>query len=236
VNVDVQRIITRYQNLLSQVSQYTKDGKHPEIVIVTKNRPASIITELLKYIKSPIFGENRVLEALSKIETCNYPIVDWHFIGHLQRNKVKRTLGKFSLIHSLSDLKLAHEIQKRASHTDLTISCLMQIDISEDGTKYGFPPDKDYLVEVITELSTMSQLQISGLMTIAPFVSPEETRPYFKRMRELFNLLDRQCSNLGNIKMEKLSMGMSNDYIVALEEGSNMIRIGSAIFEDFSHK
>ncbi len=236
MNIDIKQIVTRYQNLRSQISHYTHDGKQPEIVIVTKNRPASLIIGLLNFLKCPIYGENRVSEALSKIEVCNNPNVDWHFIGHLQRNKVKRSLGKFSLIHSLADLKLANEIQKRAASSDIIANCLMQIDISEDGTKYGFSPDKEYLVEVITELSKMSHLQIKGLMTIAPFVSPEETRPYFKKMYELFNSLDIQSNHLNNIKMEKLSMGMSNDYIIALEEGSNMIRIGSAIFEDFSSK
>ncbi|MHA2108445.1 MAG: YggS family pyridoxal phosphate-dependent enzyme [Candidatus Hodarchaeales archaeon] len=233
VNADVEQIVSRYRNVCSQLSQYTQDGKQPKLVLVTKNQPVELILKLSEYIKLPIYGENRISEALSKIDMCKDANVEWHVIGHLQRNKVKHALGNFSLIHSLADLKLAKEIDKRAAATDQIANCLIQIDISEDGTKFGFSPDQDNLVEVITELAQMSHLQIKGLMTIAPFISSEETRPYFKKMRSLFDFLAKQCNHLNNVEMETLSMGMSNDYIVALEEGSTMIRIGSAIFEDY---
>ncbi len=233
VTTDVQQIVRRYQNVCSQLSQYTRDGKKPQLVLVTKNQPISIILELLRQAKPSIYGENRISEALSKIDLCKGTDVEWHFIGHLQRNKVKRALGKFTLIHSLSDLKLAREIEKRAAINNQQVNCLIQIDISEDGTKFGFPPEQNFLLDVMTELALMSHLQIKGLMTIAPFISSEETRPHFRSMRLLFDTLAKQCDNLDNIEMETLSMGMSNDYIVALEEGSNMVRIGNAIFEDY---
>jgi pyridoxal phosphate enzyme (YggS family) len=232
VNADLQQIVTRYQNVCSQLPQYTRDGKQPQIVIVTKNQPVELILKLLKKIKSPIYGENRVSEALSKIDQCEDTNVEWHFIGHLQRNKVKRTLGKFALFHSLADLKLAKEIEKRATNIGQIANCLIQIDISEDGTKFGFPADQEYLIEVMNELKPMSHIKIKGMMTIAPFISSEETRPYFRKMRALFDVLAKHCIKFTNINMETLSMGMSNDYIVALEEGSTMIRIGSAIFEE----
>lgn len=236
INVDLQQVVRRYQKVCSQLPQYTRDGKQPQLVLVTKNRSANLILKLLKYLESPIYGENRVSEALSKISQCEDPNVEWHYIGNLQRNKVKRALGKFSLIHSLADLRLAKEIEKRAATSDQITNCLIQIDISDDGTKFGFPADQTSLIDVMEELTSLSHINIEGMMTIAPFVSPEETRPYFRKMRSLFDELAKKCSHLININMETLSMGMSNDYIVALEEGSTMIRIGSAIFEDdYSH-
>ncbi|PWI46818.1 YggS family pyridoxal phosphate-dependent enzyme [Candidatus Heimdallarchaeota archaeon B3_Heim] len=234
VNIDVEQIVNRYQNVCSQLSHYIRDEKHPQFVLVTKNQPVALILNLLQHLESPIFGENRVSEALSKIEKCEASNAEWHYIGHLQRNKVKSILGKFTLIHSLADIKLAKEIEKRAVTIGQNVNCLIQIDISEDGTKFGFPPDQSYLIDLMNELTQMSHLQIKGLMTIAPFIPSEETRPYFRKMRSIFDVLAEQSPHLRNIEMEILSMGMSNDYIVALEEGSTMIRIGSAIFEDQS--
>ena len=111
-------------------------------------------------------------------------------------------------------------------------NCLLEIDICGDGTKLGFPPDEGILTEMIYELSAMSHINIRGLMTIAPFIPAEETRPYFQRMRSLFEKLKDECFGLKNVEMEILSMGMSNDYTVALEEGATMIRIGTAIFQE----
>jgi len=154
----------------------------------------------------------------------------WHFIGNLQRNKVKKIGDRFSLIQSTSNIPLADELQKRAARIDKPINCLLQIDICEDGTKSGFPANIDYLKRLIHDLNSRSHIKILGLMTIAPFIAPEETRPYFRRMRSIFDTLADRCEPLSNVEMKILSMGMSNDYIIALEEGSTMIRIGSAVF------
>ena len=226
------QIVTKYQNILSSLTQYTKEGHQPKLVLVTKNQPVELISQLGGVLNKPIFGENRVSEALPKITQCREPNITWHFIGHLQRNKVKRVIGKFSLIQSLTSIRLAREIEKRASSVGLSVKCLLEIDICEDGSKLGFPPDRNLLSDVIHELSAMPHIYIKGLMTIAPFIPPEETRPYFKKMRSLFKELKGKLIDLKNVEMEILSMGMSNDYVVALEEGATMIRIGSAIFQE----
>ena len=228
----VQKIVNRYQKILSVLSRYEKNGQRPEFVLVTKNRPVKLVMSVLKEIPKPILGENRVSEALAKMEKINLNYATWHFIGQLQRNKVKRIGDKFSLIQSISNIPLADEIQKRAVKIYKPINCLLQIDICEDGTKSGFPAKEEYLKSVIQDLNSRSHLKIQGLMTIAPFVSPDETRPYFRRMRSIFDTLADYCEPLTNVEMKILSMGMSNDYIIALEEGSTMIRIGSAVFND----
>lgn len=228
----VQIIVTRYQKILSVLSKYNQYGQKPELVLVTKNRPIELIVSVLKEIEKPILGENRVSEALEKIEKINPNKVSWHFIGHLQRNKVRKIGDKFSLIQSISDIPLADELQKRAAKNDIQVNCLLQIDICEDGTKFGFPAKEDYLKGLIQELNAKSNLKIQGLMTIAPFISSDKTRPYFRRMRSIFDTLTNKCDSLENVEMKILSMGMSNDYITALEEGSTMIRIGSAVFND----
>ena len=228
----VQKIAKRYQKILSVLSEYEHQGQKPELVLVTKNRPLELVKSLLKEIKNPILGENRVSEALSKMEKINPNDATWHFIGHLQRNKVKKIVNKFSLIQSISNIPLVDELQKRAAAIDKPINCLLEIDICEDGTKSGFLANVDYLKNVIQELNSRPYLKIHGLMTIAPFISPDETRPYFRRMRSIFDTLADNCEPLTNVEMKILSMGMSNDYIIALEEGSTMIRIGSAVFND----
>jgi uncharacterized pyridoxal phosphate-containing UPF0001 family protein len=131
----------------------------------------------------------------------------------------------------LSSVPLAEEIEKRAKLREKKVNCLVQIDICEDGTKFGFPPDVSVLKELLSQFSILNNIRIKGLMTIAPYMTPEETRPYFKRMSSLFDTLRTSCIKYQNISMDILSMGMSNDYIIALEEGSTMIRLGSAIFE-----
>ncbi len=224
-------IVSRYNKILSQIIRFTKNNHRPKIVVVTKNRSNSLIKQFLESVDDPILGENRVREALPKIEFFRDYNPSWHFIGHLQRNKVKKIIGKCSLIHSLSSVPLAKEIEKRAKLRDEAVNCLIQIDICEDGTKFGFPPNISTLIELLKQFSAFEHIRITGLMTIAPFVPAEETRPYFKKMASLFNSLKTHCTNYKTISMDNLSMGMSNDYIVALEEGSTMIRLGSAIFK-----
>lgn len=228
----VQKIVARYQKIHSVISKYEQNGQKPKFVLVTKNRSIELIMSVLKEIKRPILGENRISEALEKMEKINPNKVTWHFIGHLQRNKIRKINNKFSLIQSISDIPIADELQKRAARDDININCLLQIDICEDGTKFGFPAKIDFLKGLIQDLNARSHLKIQGLMTIAPFISSDKTRPYFRRMRSIFDALADKCESLENVEMKILSMGMSNDYITALEEGSTMIRIGSAVFND----
>ena len=226
-----QQIVTRYQNIQSLLPQYAREDQQPKLILVTKNQPVELVMKLANAIENPIFGENRVQEALSKIDKCRDLNATWHYIGFLQRNKVRRVIGNFSLVQSLTDIRLAKEIEKRASNAGRRMDCLLEIDICEDGSKAGFSPDINYLIDSFQEISSMPHINIKGLMTIAPFVPSEETRPYFKRMRAIFDKLKDDCKDFNNVEMEILSMGMSNDYIVALEEGATMIRVGSAIFQ-----
>ncbi|MFX0185999.1 MAG: YggS family pyridoxal phosphate-dependent enzyme [Candidatus Hodarchaeota archaeon] len=226
----IDKAVENYQKIFPILSKYSYDGKIPKLVIVTKNQPIELVAELIRRIKQPIFGENRVQEALPKIDICGITKAEWHFIGHLQRNKVKKILGKFSMIQSLDNLFLAKEIEKRAMNKDLSVKCLLEIDICQDGSKFGIPPNLDEVKEFLIELEAFSHIQIKGLMTMAPYIPPEDTRRYFRQMRELFNNLRKEKSLPKNVEIEILSMGMSNDFIIALQEGSTMVRLGTAIF------
>ena len=226
-------IIANYQTILSKLNEYSFGGVKPQLVMVTKDQPVELVQKILNRLEKPIIGENRVQEALSKIDICGATKADWHFIGHLQRNKVKKVLGKFSLIHSLDRLPLAREIDKRARNENILVKCLLQIDISQDGSKFGFFPTEDAIQEVLEEIRALPHLKIEGLMTIAPYISPEDTRDYFKRMRILYENINKSNNLPSNVKMKILSMGMSNDYVIALEEGSTMIRLGRRIFDEY---
>ena len=228
--LSVQKIVQNYKNVLSIIEKYKNDVNKPNLVIVTKKQPANLLLDLSKKIPNPIFGENKVQEALPKISLCGNTNITWHFIGYLQRNKAKKVLLNFSLIESLDRLELALEIEKWAKKLNLIAKCLLQIDICQDGSKYGIYPSVEAIKEFLTEISTFTNVKIKGLMTIAPYVPPEETRIYFRRMGDLFEKVKRDVSLPQNVNMEILSMGMSNDYLIALEEGSNCIRLGTAIF------
>ncbi|NLU09956.1 MAG: YggS family pyridoxal phosphate-dependent enzyme [Tepidanaerobacter acetatoxydans] len=203
-------------------------GRNPEnidIVAVTKTIPPEIIQ---KAVDSGLvlLGENRVQEARDKKELVKGN-VQWHLIGHLQRNKVKMALGLFSMIQSVDSLPLAEEIQKRAEQIQQTIDVLVQVNIGREKTKYGIDPDNTK--SFIEKIALFPNLRVRGLMAIAPFKqNPEEVRPYFRQLREIFENIKQAPIN--NVNMEYLSMGMSNDFEVAVEEGANMVRIGTGVF------
>lgn len=226
------QIIENYHNILSSLQRYTHGIERPQLVMVTKDQPIELVLKILNHLERPIVGENRVQEALGKIEVCGVTKADWHFIGHLQRNKVRKIIGKFSLIHSLDRLSLAKEIERRASKENIVIKCLLQIDICRDGSKFGIYPSEDAIKDFLMEMGTFSHLKIQGLMTIAPYVSPEDTRVYFRHMSLLYDNIIH-CALPSNVEMKILSMGMSNDYEIALEEGSTMIRLGRRIFGEY---
>jgi pyridoxal phosphate enzyme (YggS family) len=231
--IEEDRIIENYKAILSKLREYSYGGITHQLVMVTKEQSVDLVQRILNRLDKPIIGENRVQEALSKIEICGATKAEWHFIGHLQRNKVKKILGKFSLIHSLDRIPLAKEIEKRASTQNLVVNCLLQIDISQDGSKFGFFPTEDAINEALQEIRSFPHLKIKGFMTIAPYVSPEDTREYFRRMYVLFEKFKKSDNLPRNVEMKVLSMGMSNDYVIALEEGSTMIRLGRRIFNEY---
>ncbi|AOT68437.1 YggS family pyridoxal phosphate-dependent enzyme [Geosporobacter ferrireducens] len=204
-----------------------KLGKKPEevqLIAVTKTIEPERINEAIANGITDI-GENKVQEIMDKY-TLVSPI-NWHMIGHLQTNKVKYIIDKVKLIHSLDRISLAEEIQKRAERINRAVDVLVQVNIGQEETKSGIEPDEVY--DFVAALRPFSYIQVKGLMTVAPYKEdPEEVRPYFNTMKEVFERI--RAKNLPGIEMKYLSMGMTNDYKVAIEEGANIIRVGTAIF------
>ena len=193
-----------------------------ELVAVTKTVDVSKIKEAIRAgIK--IIGENRVQEAREKFKDIGKEI-EWHLIGHLQTNKVKYIFDIFSLIHSVDSLLLSEEIQRRAENKGLETDILIEVNLSGEKTKFGILPEK--AINFVKDISRFKNINIMGLMTIPPFSeSPEDSRKYFKTLRMLRDDIQKE-----GIEMKELSMGMSNDFEAAVEEGATMVRIGTAIF------
>jgi pyridoxal phosphate enzyme (YggS family) len=175
-------------------------------------------------------GENKVQQAIPKIEKLNtYKQINWHFIGHLQTNKVKYVLPYFSVIHSLDRISLAKEINIQANKLNKKIECLIQVNVANEDTKFGVKPEK--LFELAKEISQFNNIKISGLMTMAPYMpNAEDTRSVFSKLRVMKEELE--SLNLPNFDLQHLSMGMSNDYAIAIEEGATIIRLGRVLLND----
>lgn len=200
-------------------------GSDISLIVVSKNQSVEKIRPIVEE-NHFILGENRVQELLDKYEQLP-PEVEWHLIGHLQRNKVKYITDKVKLIHSLDSLQLAAEINKRMEKTNKVMNCLIQVNVAQEESKFGISVGE--LFSFVEEVAKFKNLKIKGLMTIAPEVeNPEDVRPVFRELKGLFdNLKD---VHIPSVDIEYLSMGMTNDYKVAIEEGANIVRIGSAIF------
>jgi len=200
-------------------------GQDVTLVAVSKTHPAEMIMEAYdEGIRD--FGENKVQELLSKYDELPSDI-RWHLIGHLQRNKVKYIVDKVWLIHSVDSLKLAETIEEQAAIHGVDVNILIQVNISHEESKFGI--DKDELISLLRAVSIMKHVHVQGLMTIAPFTEdPEECRWIFRELKNLS--IDIDALKIDNIRMKILSMGMSGDYRVAIEEGSTMVRVGTAIF------
>ena len=197
------------------------------LVVVTKTRTVEEIKEVYQ-CGHKIIGENRIQEAENKFRYLKELNLEWHLVGHLQRNKVKDAINIFSMIHSVDSLRLAEEINKRCEQKNIRMNVLLEINVSGEETKYGFKPNE--LIPALKIISEMRNVNVMGLMTMAPFAAnPEDTRPVFRQLRKLRDEIIEQ--NILNINMKYLSMGMTNDYTIAIEEGANMVRIGTAIFQ-----
>ena len=202
---------------------------HPEqavtLVAVTKMHSAEEIQEVLAAGQT-LLGENRVQELLDKYDAVG-DAATWHIIGHLQSNKVKYITEKVAMIHSLESESLANELSSRMQALGKTMDCLVQVNIADEESKFGL--ERDEVLPFIKRVSQLPGIHIKGLMHIAPyFEDPEDVRPIFREMYRLFEEL--KALELPGVDMEILSMGMSHDYQVAIEEGANMIRVGSSIF------
>ena len=202
-----------------------RDRSEVTLVAVSKTKPISDLEEAYKE-GIRIFGENKVQELTDKYEQMPEDI-QWHMIGHLQRNKVKYLIGKTELIHSVDSLRLAEMIEKEAEKKQCVVKILIEVNVAEEDSKFGVHTEE--VLPLIQKISTFSHIKICGLMTIAPNVkNPEENRLYFAKLRKL--LVDIKGKNIDNINMDILSMGMTNDYEVAIEEGATMVRVGTGIF------
>lgn len=222
-------IITNYQNVKKNVIDTALScGRNPDditLIAVSKTKPLSCIEDLIT-IDVQDFGENKVQELCDKYEHVSKP-VNFHLIGHLQTNKVKYVVDKACLIHSVDSVKLAKEIQKEASKKQVIAQVLIEVNVAEEESKFGLKVDE--VIPFLQEIASFSNIHVNGLMTIAPFVdNPEENRVHFRRLKQLS--LDIISKNIDNIDMNVLSMGMTNDYKVAIEEGATMVRVGTAIF------
>lgn len=220
----------RYQEIEQSVQRAAqKTGRGNEkikLIAVSKTKPLSMVRELAEH-GVPIFGENKVQELCEKAAAC--PDLEWHFIEHLQRNKVRQLLKQRpALIHSLDSQRLAAEIEKEAEKQGVEVPVLVEINIGKEASKSGFFPE-----EAAAQIEQIAQLcphvKIQGLMCVAPAVDkPEEARPYFWRMAQLRQeIMERQ---IPGVRMDELSMGMTGDFEVAIEEGATMVRVGTAIF------
>jgi pyridoxal phosphate enzyme (YggS family) len=205
-----------------------KSGRDPSavrLVAVTKTVPAERIE--VGGIEGCVLGENKVQEARDKIEALGAESYHWHFIGHLQRNKVKYIPGLFELVHSVDNSELAEEIHKHSLQHDVVTPVLIQVNISGESSKSGVNPSN--LEELLDMTVSLSGISVRGLMTIPPFdPDPEQSRKHFAALRKLRDRM--QAVNIENVSMDELSMGMSNDFEVAIEEGATWVRVGTAIF------
>lgn len=207
-----------------------RSGRSPEtirLVAATKSVPVEHVRAAVQ-AGVRILGENRLQEALTKMGALGLPeIVSWHFIGQLQRRKVKTVVGLFQMIHSVDNLELAQEIDQRAAAAGIRQPILLEVNIGEEPTKAGFAPSA--VMEAARALDELAHVEVQGLMAVPPATEdPERARSYFCQLRGLARTIAGR--GLGRVRMDELSMGMSRDFEVAIEEGATMVRIGSALF------
>jgi len=206
-----------------------RSGREPdEITLVCVTKEASL-NNILEAIKGGItaIGENRVQDALIKYNSLKKDNISWHMIGHLQRNKVKDALKIFNLVHSVDSLRLAIEINKEAIKGKKLVDILIEVNTSGEKSKFGIKPGE--ALKLAEEITALSNIRLLGLMAMAPMAErPEESRPYYRELKKIFDEINTKIPAL---KMEYLSMGMSQDFEIAIEEGANIVRIGRAIFD-----
>lgn len=197
-----------------------------QLIAVSKTKPVPDLMEALNYGHN-VFGENKVQEIRDKVEAMGTEGIHWHMIGHLQANKVKYLIGVVDLIHSVDNDKLAAEIEKQAAKHDVIMDVLCEVNMAGEETKFGLKPEET--MDFVKRISALPHLRIRGLMTIAPYTEdPESNRVYFKGLRELKDRINAE--HIPGVDMDTLSMGMTGDYEVAIEEGATLVRVGTGIF------
>ncbi len=226
------------QRIQTACDRVKRDRSEVTLIAVSKTKPNEMLEEAYE-LGMRHFGENKVQELVQKYEDLNEKFeekVAWHLIGHLQRNKVKYIIDKAVLIHSVDSLRLAQQIGEEAAKKKLTADILLEVNVAGEDTKFGLSPEE--VVPLIKDMAGLSHVRVRGLMTIAPYVeNPEKNREYFKKLRELYvDIKTKNADNKGDGNIlnteffDILSMGMTGDFEVAIEEGATMVRIGTGIF------
>ena len=211
-----------------------RDSREVKLMAVTKTVSVELINHAIA-CGVDLIGENKVQEVLLKRPELNLEHCKLHLIGHLQRNKVKYIIDKACLIHSVDSVRLAETIDKEAEKHGVIANILIEVNVAKEESKFGLMPEE--VPEFVEKIAGFPHIRVKGLMTIAPFVeNPEENRPIFAHLRKLS--VDIAKKNIDNITMSILSMGMTNDYQVAIEEGATMVRVGTGIFgaRDYTHQ
>ena len=213
------------ENIKKACEKAGRDRNEVTLIAVSKTKPVEMLEEVYDTgIRN--FGENKVQEMCEKMDVLPKDI-KWHMIGHLQRNKVKYIAGRTELIHSVDTYRLAEEINIQAKKKNIIIPILVEVNIAGEESKFGTSAEDAMLL--VEDISKLENVRIKGLMTIAPYVEDaEENRPYFRKIKQL--AVDIANKNIDNVSMEILSMGMTGDYEVAIEEGATMVRVGTGIF------
>jgi PLP dependent protein len=220
------RLRVVFDHIQRAVDQAGRKQGEVRLVGATKAVPAERIRDAIG-AGLQIAGENRLQEALPKIEALKADRITWHFIGRLQRRKVRAVVGVFELIHSVDSVELATEIDRRAAAVGHMQNVLLEINLGAEVTKAGFLPQD--VEEALPGFAALDHVTVQGLMAVPPPApDPEASRPHFRRLRELAARLTAR--GIPRISMQELSMGMSNDYVVAIQEGATLIRLGTAIF------
>jgi pyridoxal phosphate enzyme (YggS family) len=209
--------------IIAACARAGRDSRAVTLMAVTKGQPPEAVRAAAE-LGLTLFGENRVQEAKAKIGLCPSRL-RWHMIGHLQTNKARDAVHFFEMIQSVDSLRLAEEVQRCAEKSAKRMAVLLEVNVAGEASKFGYAPSQ--LLAELPQLNALTRLEIHGLMTMAPWTpEPEKVRPVFRRLRELKG----QCEQVLGAPMTHLSMGMSSDFEVAVEEGATLVRIGTALF------
>ncbi|WP_026525793.1 YggS family pyridoxal phosphate-dependent enzyme [Butyrivibrio sp. MB2005] len=213
------------KNIQAACDRAGRDRSEVTLIAVSKTKPVSDIREAMD-CGITVFGENKVQEIRDKTEEIKEPL-NWHMIGHLQTNKVKYLPGKVCMIHSVDKMSLAEEIEKQAAKHDLVMDVLCEVNMAGEDSKFGLSPEK--APDFVKSIAAFPHIRVRGLMTIAPYTDdPETNRPYFKALKKMLD--DINSENIEGLHLDTLSMGMTGDYEVAIEEGATFVRVGTGIF------
>lgn len=213
------------QNIINTCKKIGREPSEITLIAVSKTKPVSMLMECYEAGVRD-FGENKVQEILEKYEQMPSD-VRWHMIGHLQRNKVKYIIDKVCMIHSVDSLRLAEEISRQALKANVTMDILLEINIAQEDSKFGLSVSE--VQNLVRDVCCLPGICVKGFMTVAPYVDiSEENRQHFVKMRQL--CVDINSQNIDNVSMNMLSMGMSGDYLIAIEEGATHVRVGTGLF------